>query len=162
MRVVDSVESAVHICLVLAGAPDGAGLTAARLAEYHALSPTSVAKQLQQLAAIGIVRGAPGRGGGYRLARPASKISVLSIVEAIEGTEPGFRCREVRRRGPCAGGGMRYSPVCAVAGLMHRAEAAWRAELERTTLAGLARGIAREVDPEIARRWAAWMAQAAQ
>jgi Rrf2 family protein len=162
VRIADSVESAIHVCLVLAGAPDGAGLSAARLAEYHALSPTSVAKQLQQLAAAGIVRGAPGRSGGYRLARPAAKISVLSIVEAIDGAQPGFRCTEVRRRGPCAGRGARYSPVCAVAGVMHRAQAAWRAELERTTLAGLARGIARELDPAIARRKTAWMAQAAR
>lgn len=156
------METGLHACIVLAAAPDGKGVPASRLAEYHALSPTSLAKQLQQLAAAGIVRGSAGRTGGYRLARPAGEISILSIVQALDGAEPGFRCIEIRRRGPCTGPRCDYSPVCAVAGVMQRAEAAWRDELEGTMLADLADRTARELDPRIARRTAAWMAKAAR
>ncbi|MCI4591832.1 Rrf2 family transcriptional regulator [Sphingobium sp. BYY-5] len=39
--------------------------------------------------------------GGYQLARASSEISLLDIVQAIEGTEPLFRCTEIRRRDPC-------------------------------------------------------------
>lgn len=162
MQIADSVETALHACLLLAAAPPGRGVSAGRLAEFHALSPTSMAKQLQELSSAGIVAGSPGRGGGYRLARAPREISVLAIVQAIDGAGPGFRCAEVRRRGACAGRGASFSPACAVARAMHAAEAAWRAELERTTLADLATTAAAELDPGIARRTAAWMAEAAR
>jgi Rrf2 family protein len=162
MHIVESVETALHACVLLAATPPERGLSAARLAEYHARSPTSVAKQLQELAAAGIVAGTPGRSGGYRLTRPASEISVLSIVQAIDGDEAAFRCAEIRRSGPCAGPRAAYAPVCAIARTMHRAEAAWRSELERTTLADLAGAAAAQVDPAIGRRTAAWLEQAAR
>jgi Rrf2 family protein len=162
MRIQDSVETGLHACLLLAAAPDGRGLSAARLAEFHALSPTSIAKQMQELAAAGIVRGSAGRTGGYRLARPAADVTVLEVVEALDGAGPGFRCREIRRRGPCTGPDASYSPICAVAGAMHRAEAAWREELGRTTLADLGRGLEGELDPGIVHRSASWMQEAAR
>jgi Rrf2 family protein len=162
MKIVDSLEAGLHTCLVLAIAPAGKGVPAARLAEYHALSATSLAKQLQQLAAAGIVHGSTGRFGGYSLARPAAEISVLDIVQALDGGAPGFRCAEIRKVGPCAGSGARYSPICAIAKVMRGAEAAWQKELGQTTLAGLVSGTAADLDPRIAHRTEAWMAEAAR
>jgi Rrf2 family protein len=42
-------------------------------------------KVLQRLARARLVRSTRGRGGGFGLARPASKITLLQVVEAIEG-----------------------------------------------------------------------------
>jgi Rrf2 family protein len=47
-----------------------------------------LAKILHRLARHGLVRGQPGPGGGYRLARPPGTILLREIVTAIEG--PGF------------------------------------------------------------------------
>ena len=44
-----------------------------------------MAKLLKPLAQAGLVAGFRGSNGGYRLARPASGISLVEIVEAMEG-----------------------------------------------------------------------------
>ena len=55
-------------------------------------------KYLQHIAKTlveaGLFIGASGRGGGYRLARPARKISVLQVLEATEGTIAPVSCME--------------------------------------------------------------------
>lgn len=157
MRISEHVESALHTCVLLASVPAGAGLPVDRLAAFHELPAASLAKQLQRLAAAGLVRGATGRTGGYALARPAGAIRVLDVVEAVEGREPGFRCREIRRRGPCTGARRRYSARCAIAATMHDAEAAWRESLARTSLADLARRVGAQLDPRIRRDTGAWL-----
>jgi len=47
-----------------------------------------LAKVLHQLARGELVRGQPGPGGGYRLARPAEEIQLQDVVTLMEG--PGF------------------------------------------------------------------------
>src|SRR5438552_4655204 len=101
MRMSDGVEWAVHLCGVLAAAPEGRGLPAAKLAEFHELPPAYLAKHLQALSHAGIVTADRGVKGGYRLGRVPAKISLLDIVLAIEGPQPAFRCTEIRQRGPC-------------------------------------------------------------
>ena len=44
---------------------------------------------LQALARAGVLRGARGPTGGYRLARPAREIAVAEIVRAAEALRPG-------------------------------------------------------------------------
>lgn len=160
MRIVEAVESAAHMCVLLATIPRDRGLPAARLAEFHDLSATSMAKQLQQLSAAGIVEGAKGRTGGYRLARPAAEITLLEIVQAVEGDIRGFRCQEIRRKGPCAGRPSEYSPTCAIAVAMERAESAWQQSLAATTLADLCSQIQKRVPPRLIAKTTAWMERA--
>lgn len=54
---------------------------------------------LGDLARADMVASLPGRNGGYRLARPAETISLLAVIEAIEGD--GRRRSCVLRAGPC-------------------------------------------------------------
>ena len=102
MKLSDGVEWGVHACVVLAVLPPDAALPAARLAEYHGVPSAYLAKHLQALARAGVLETVKGPRGGYRLARPATDITVLDVVEAIDGDEPAFRCTEIRRRGPSA------------------------------------------------------------
>ena len=44
-----------------------------------------LAKILQDLARHGLLQSFKGRGGGFKLARPANKIKLLEVVETIEG-----------------------------------------------------------------------------
>lgn len=156
MKLGEGVEWAVHSCTLLALAPPGVALPAARLAEFHGVPPAYLAKHLQQLSAAGIVESTPGRKGGYRLARPPADVTVLEIVEAVEGDERAFRCTEIRQRGPAAVARSQYSPVCGIARVMHRAEAAWRRELKAHTLADVIESVNRDVPPEAATKAVRW------
>ncbi len=143
----EHVESATHICVLLAAIPEGDGLSTKRLAEFHSLPAPSLAKQLQQLARAGIVVGSTGRFGGYRLARSAEDISVLDIVRAVDEAAVRFQCREIRRRGPCTGPNRKYNTQCAVARVVNDAADAWRAALLRVSLADLTSQIGEQLDP---------------
>lgn len=149
------VEWALHACLNLAWSGE-APVTATRLAALNELSPTSMNKHLQQLVRAGIVRSTSGPTGGFSLARPAAEITVLEIVEAIDGSAGAFRCTEIRRRGPLAFDGPPTAPPCAIAAVMGRAEDAWRRSLAATTLADLS-GAVDDEQPEVPVRVGAWL-----
>lgn len=51
-----------------------------------------LAKVLQDLARARLLRSAKGRGGGFRLGRPAGDIKLVEIVQAIEGVYFGDGC----------------------------------------------------------------------
>lgn len=59
--------------------------SAAELAERAHLEAPTVSKLLKSLAQAGLVEAFRGANGGYRLVRPADAISLIEIVEAIEG-----------------------------------------------------------------------------
>ena len=160
MQLGEGVEWAVHACALLAVVPPGRVLPAARLAEYHELPPAYLAKHLQALAAAGIVTAVPGRRGGYRLARPAADVTVLEIVQAVEGRTPAFRCAEVRQRGVAAVEPEHYRAPCGIARVMWDAEAAWREVLAATTVADLLHHVAGEATPVSIRRTADWFEEA--
>jgi Rrf2 family protein len=157
VRLGEGVEWALHCATVLALLPPDAALPAAKLAEFHGVPAAYLAKTLQGLAREGIVESVSGRRGGYRLGRAAEAVTLLEIVEAAEGREPSFRCTEIRKRGPARVGSRLYSPVCAIADVMYRADEAWRAELRSTTLADLLGRLARTVPAEAAVKGASWM-----
>lgn len=160
MRLGEGVEWAAHCVVLLTSLPDGATLPASRLAEYHDLPAAYLAKSLQALAGAGIVASVPGRRGGYRLGRPASEITLLDVILAVEGDEPLFRCTEIRRRGPTGVAPRAYAPKCGIAAAMERAEGAWRLELGRTTIADLASGVLRNSPRQALAKSAAWLQSA--
>lgn len=51
-----------------------------------------LAKVLHRLSRDGLVKGQPGPGGGYRLARPAGSIRLREIVTLVEGARFGMNC----------------------------------------------------------------------
>jgi Rrf2 family protein len=51
-----------------------------------------MAKVFQRLVHGGLLRSAKGRGGGFSLARPAHEITMMQIVEAIDGPQTMDRC----------------------------------------------------------------------
>ena len=84
LRVTKLTDYATVVLGVLASAPDDV-LSASGLAERAGLEATTVAKVLKPLAQAGLVRAWRGASGGYRLARPATQIPLVEIVEAMEG-----------------------------------------------------------------------------
>ena len=64
----------------------GNGLVNAReLAARFSLPPNLLAKILQSLSQSGIIEAQKGSGGGYRLVRDPTKITLTEIFESIEG-----------------------------------------------------------------------------
>ncbi|HEX2595501.1 MAG TPA: SUF system Fe-S cluster assembly regulator [Luteimonas sp.] len=84
LRVTKLTDYATVVLTVLAARP-GDVLSAAELAEQAGLEVPTVAKLLKPLAQAGLVAGFRGTNGGYRLARAAGEISLVEIVEAMEG-----------------------------------------------------------------------------
>ena len=83
------------------------------------------------LVRAGLVEAQAGRTGGYRLRRPAIAISVLDVVEAIEGESRIRTC--VLRGGPCGLDGS-----CDVHAVFAAAQDGLNAPLASTSLAELA------------------------
>jgi len=160
MQLGQGVEWALHCCTLLALVPPDQTLPAARLAEYHGVPPAYLAKHLQAMAQAGIVESTAGRKGGYRLARPASEITLIDVIDAVEGGEPAFRCTEIRRRGPAHGVAADYKAPCGIHRAMTRADDAWRAELASTTIADLLRELSMSVSPVAIRKAAGWFQEA--
>lgn len=84
LRVAKLTDYATVVMTVLATCPD-AVLSASELAERAGLEAPTVSKVLKPLAQAGLVDGFRGVNGGYRLARPADRIGLIEIVEAMEG-----------------------------------------------------------------------------
>ena len=84
LRVTKLTDYATVVLAALAVAPNRVH-SAAELAERSRLELPTVSKVLKPLAHAGLVTSFRGASGGYRLARAPGQISLIEIVEAIEG-----------------------------------------------------------------------------
>src|SRR5262245_49653315 len=160
MRLSDGVEWGVHACSILAVLPHEAALPASKLAEFHGVPSAYMAKHLQALARAGLLETVKGPRGGYRLARPPAEITLLEVVEAIDGDEPAFRCSEIRRRGPAAAPAREYVGLCGINRVFLDADDAWRDVLRRATVADMVMSAARGAPPSGLEKGARWLGEA--
>ena len=86
MRISQRLDYALRAAVLLAGRPKGAYVAGGEIAARLGVPQRVVEQQLSLLAREGLLVSRRGAGGGHRLARPASQISVADIVSAIEGT----------------------------------------------------------------------------
>lgn len=91
-------DYAVRAMLVLARDADGF-MSGPELVAATAIPEAFLPQVMGDLVRAGLIENRRGRRGGYRLARPASAISLLDVVEAVEGD--GRRRTCVLRGGPC-------------------------------------------------------------
>ncbi|MFI7278091.1 RrF2 family transcriptional regulator [Streptomyces sp. NPDC049879] len=135
MKLPVSTEWLLHCATTLAQLDERSTTSAAQLARYYDLPPASLAKQLQALVRAGVLAATTGPRGGFRLARPASAISLLDVVEAVDGPASPYECREIRQRGRGALPAEDCRDTCLLARKMAEAHDAWRRSLAGTTLA---------------------------
>jgi len=100
-------DYAIRAALALGGAGPDERLPVRRIADEHSIPVRFLPRVMADLVAAGLVEGVQGRAGGYRLGRPASEISLLDVIEAVEGDSRRRIC--VLRGGPC-----RLNGVCDV------------------------------------------------
>lgn len=142
-------DYAVRAMLALAAADEKDGpISARRIATQMGIPARFVPHVLQDLVAAGLVVARTGRLGGYRLARPAAAISLLNVIEAVEGDARRQSC--VLRGGPCGLDG-----YCAVHRVFVAAQEALLEPLANATLADVPlasgatlRPVGDEADPD--------------
>ncbi|MEN3616051.1 Rrf2 family transcriptional regulator [Plantactinospora sp. ZYX-F-223] len=137
MKLPVSTEWLLHCAATLAQLDPGATASAAQLAQYYDLPAAYLAKQLQDLVKAGVLTATTGPRGGFRLAQPASEITLLRIVEAVDGTSPPYECREIRQQGRGALPPEQCQNTCVLAQKMADAHDAWRRSLADVSLADI-------------------------
>ena len=85
MRVPQRLDYALRALVLLAMQPADEVIAAGDLADHLGLPRRFVEQQITALARAGIVTCRRGATGGCALASPASEITVLGVVEAIQG-----------------------------------------------------------------------------
>jgi len=156
MKMGQGVEWSIHCCTLLAVLPPGRTLRLEKIAEFYDLPVPYLRKHFQALSRAGLVKTTSGPKGGYRLAREASQITMLDIYNALEGTDPAFRCTEIRKQGPPACGQKLYPVPCNIATTMWKAETAWRKELAQVSLVTVLAEAAEQIPLariELAKSW---------
>ena len=160
MRLSEGVEWGIHAAALLALVPPPRCVSAARLAEYHGIPGPYLAKHLQAMTRAGVLESVSGPAGGFRLARPATQVTVLDVVEAIDGTDPAFECTEIRRRGPYKGLPRADFPLpCSIHQLMLDADDAWRSRLRGTTIADIVLEVTEVATPRLRERAVGWFTE---
>ena len=96
MRLTHLADYAVVIMTAAARREAGARLSASELAQETGVPLPTTQKLMGRLAAEGLLTSARGICGGFALARPAAKITLADIVEAVEGPIAMTVCAEGR------------------------------------------------------------------
>lgn len=85
MRLTRATDYAVRVLVLLAAREPGARITREEIVRNTGVSSAFLKKIIQILAQHGLVSARPGAHGGCSLAQPADRISILRVVESIDG-----------------------------------------------------------------------------
>jgi Rrf2 family protein len=106
MNITRAADYAVRVMVHLAGLPAGSCVARPDLTQATGTPDSFLAKVLQQLVQARMITSRRGSGGGFRLAVAPESVSLLDVIEAIEGPtqlnaclEPGPSCE---RKSWCA------------------------------------------------------------
>ncbi len=121
---------------ILAACARGAGepLTMPEMASRLGMTEALVVKACHKLMRAGYLVGARGRGGGYRLGRPAEAVTVLEVVSLFEDKSELFPC------GLSPDGACRVARVCRLREICAVAWGAWEGRLAAATIASIVAG----------------------
>lgn len=89
MRISRSAEYALIAVGYIAGNHKDGAILATRISNEYGISVEYLLKILQQLVRTGVLRSKRGPRGGFFLARRAEEITLLQIVEAVDGSLTG-------------------------------------------------------------------------
>lgn len=129
-------DYAARIVLHLSLEGEGARVTAREVAERRLIPPAFIRRIVSRLSAAGILNTARGNGGGITLARPASRITLLEVVSAMEGPLALNGCTAEPESCP-------LSSACTVRTAWEGATAALAGYLKKTDFGSLAKSGAR-------------------
>jgi Rrf2 family protein len=125
-------DYAVRAMIALTRGAGNGLLSARRISDAMGIPVRFLPQVLTDLQRAGFIEAAPGRAGGYRLCRDPEAVSLLDVIEAVEGDSRRVAC--VLRGGPCGRDGF-----CDVHHVFFEGQEALRGTFARSSLAELAR-----------------------
>lgn len=131
MRLTSFTDFGLRALMRMASDPHRAFSTA-ELADEFALSRNHLTKIMQRLAEGGIVTTRRGSGGGATLAPSPESISLGDVVRLLEAGQPLVECFATK------GNSCNITGRCRLKVRLRSAEAAFLADLDRSTLADIA------------------------
>jgi len=131
LRVSDAAALGIHAMLHIARAPSGAPVSVSSAASEFGVSEAHLHKVMQRMVRAGLVSSRRGPSGGFTLARPPSTISLLDILESIDG--PIGQCTCLLGRPSCPSGG------CVLGPMVRSITDQVRGEMSRRTLSDVTR-----------------------
>ncbi len=87
-------DYAARILLYLAMSEPDTRVTTQEIAREKLIPSALIRRIVTKLGSVGLLKTTKGRGGGIALGRPASEISMLDVVEAMEGPMVLNQCTE--------------------------------------------------------------------
>ena len=100
-----STEYAIRAFVNLAQVPEGKYAMVKQIAEQEGIPAHFLAKILQQLARKGLLKSSKGPTGGFCLRTPAKDVSLIQLVEALDGLTDYQKCvsglSECNDEAPC-------------------------------------------------------------
>ncbi len=123
-------DYAIRAFLCLARSDGSAPVSSRRIAEAMDIPPHFLPHVLGDLARAGLVEATNGKHGGYRLARRPEGLSLLEVIEAVEGPTVPEDC--ALETGPCA-----PNDPCAVHHAISGAQQAFVGALAHASLADI-------------------------
>jgi len=105
----------------------GAQLSSRKMAEQMSIPPRFLPQIMGDLTRAGLVVAHPGRAGGYQMAQSPAEVTLLRVIEAVEGDPHRQIC--VMRGTPCGEDG-----ECGVHDVFYAAESAILEKLSGATL----------------------------
>ena len=92
MRLNQATDYAFRMVLYLATMPAGTKITGSTLAEKQNIPERFLLKIMRSLTAAHIMKSYRGVEGGFSLERPPAEITLLDVIEAVEGHTELQRC----------------------------------------------------------------------
>jgi Rrf2 family protein len=89
VRVSAKTDYAIRAALELAAAPDSKPVKGERIATAQGIPLRFLENILLQLRHAGLVESRRGADGGYRLARPATEVTLADVIRAVDGPLAG-------------------------------------------------------------------------
>ncbi|SHE90148.1 transcriptional regulator, BadM/Rrf2 family [Seinonella peptonophila] len=160
------VEYALHCLFHLVSLPVKKPIGIKELASFQGVSESYLSKIFTKLVKAGLIQSIPGVKGGYELARRPEQISFWDVVEAIEGKQPVFQCRNVIAKSVIHAGEMEdtsdhgeSAAHCRINITMLQAEEQMKQFLKEKTLQWLKETLDQELAPEIQEKTKSWFLQ---
>ena len=141
MRLSGAVEQACCIVILLAHPDLRSPVTNQSLAKQMGVSPTYITKVTRKLVTAQLITSARGAGGGFRLARASTELTLWDIVAAVEGTESFVQYQGVAERmfARQADNSKIKRGEVSILGAFDRAQARWAETLQTVTLQDIIR-----------------------
>lgn len=155
------VEYGLHCLTFLVGnCGDTREASVRDLAELQGVPLDYLAKIFTKLAKAKLVVATEGVRGGFKLARPADEITLLDIVNAIDGRKAIFECRDIRGRCALFEGeapAWALEGYCSIHAAMMTAQKRMEEALAQQTILDIARKVGRKAPAEFNAQLNDWM-----